>query len=286
MQYARALYDIFVRGLNQTEEKKAPRRKKQAIPKALRDKVWSNAFGDSMVGMCRCGSEMRYNKNYECGHIIAEAKGGATIESNLRPVCRTCNRSMGTTNMNEFFKRFGQAADDTKQETTTDPIDTPDVKQADMTNVDTVDDALIAQWEQAQEFAINGDIENQIKRQNGICDVCKTTHLNRKVNLCNECRKGLCDRCMRQCNAKQRICYDCYLQQCRILRVPPRTEKRIRFGEHKGRTYYEIYATNRSYIDWLLQQDWFYDRQSITDALWYVTEDATWPAAKVAYRKN
>ena len=36
--------------------------------------------------------------SFHCGHIIAEAKGGETIVSNLKPICQNCNSSMGTTN--------------------------------------------------------------------------------------------------------------------------------------------------------------------------------------------
>jgi 5-methylcytosine-specific restriction endonuclease McrA len=42
--------------------------------------------------------------SFNCGHIIAEANGGDTIVSNLRPICQNCNSSMGTMNMNDFMK--------------------------------------------------------------------------------------------------------------------------------------------------------------------------------------
>ncbi len=81
--------------------------KKKTIPKPLRSKVWKTHFNTSMVGKCCCCSnDMSFDENYECGHILAEANGGQTIEDNLRPVCRTCNRSMGTTNMEDFKKKF------------------------------------------------------------------------------------------------------------------------------------------------------------------------------------
>ncbi|NDG68463.1 MAG: hypothetical protein EB135_03170, partial [Proteobacteria bacterium] len=41
---------------------------------------------------------------FECGHIIAEAKGGETSLENLRPICSTCNKSMKTINMNDYIK--------------------------------------------------------------------------------------------------------------------------------------------------------------------------------------
>ena len=42
--------------------------------------------------------------SFNCGHIVAEANGGDTIVSNLKPICQNCNSSMGTKNMKEFMK--------------------------------------------------------------------------------------------------------------------------------------------------------------------------------------
>jgi 5-methylcytosine-specific restriction endonuclease McrA len=75
--------------------------------KAIRDILWEIHFGKSLIGNCYCCNEqIQYNKNYEAGHIEAEARGGKTEINNLKPVCRTCNRSMGTMNMEEFKKRL------------------------------------------------------------------------------------------------------------------------------------------------------------------------------------
>jgi 5-methylcytosine-specific restriction endonuclease McrA len=32
--------------------------------------------------------------NFECDHQIPESKGGATILSNLRPICNKCNKNL------------------------------------------------------------------------------------------------------------------------------------------------------------------------------------------------
>lgn len=81
--------------------------KKQSIPKPLRRKIWRNHFGLSMVGKCFCCQHtLDYDDNYECGHRFAESLGGQTIESNLLPICRQCNRSMGTTSIEDFTKKF------------------------------------------------------------------------------------------------------------------------------------------------------------------------------------
>lgn len=73
------------------------------IPKKIRDKVWVNTFGDEEEGDCNCCHERISESNWECAHIIAHKCGGKDEESNLVPTCRSCNRSMGTENL-ELFK--------------------------------------------------------------------------------------------------------------------------------------------------------------------------------------
>ena len=46
-------------------------------------------------------------RNFHCGHVVAESKGGQTILENLRPICGSCNSSMGTENMCDFVDRLG-----------------------------------------------------------------------------------------------------------------------------------------------------------------------------------
>jgi 5-methylcytosine-specific restriction endonuclease McrA len=88
-------------------ERKTRHRKKN-IPAGLRKKVWINKFGKNvMIGKCECClQEISFMDGYECGHRIAEAVGGKIEEDNLRPVCRSCNRSMGTQNMDVFKLQF------------------------------------------------------------------------------------------------------------------------------------------------------------------------------------
>ena len=71
--------------------------------------VWDNVFGEE-VGkhLCYCCKKnwIRQN-NFEAGHVIAECKGGKTNVDNLRPICRECNGSMGSKNMDDFMQEFG-----------------------------------------------------------------------------------------------------------------------------------------------------------------------------------
>lgn len=87
------------------EEKVKPKRK--AIPKAIRNQLWKKHFGDNIKGVCYCcKSEIDALTHFEAGHIIASAKGGTDSVDNLRPVCMSCNRSMGTMNMDEYIKKY------------------------------------------------------------------------------------------------------------------------------------------------------------------------------------
>ncbi len=86
--------------------KEEPRYKKKSIPKALRDNVWDRYFKGKMDANCYvCRRDISF-KNFECGHILSERQGGETVESNLRPICSSCNKSMATRHMEEFKKYF------------------------------------------------------------------------------------------------------------------------------------------------------------------------------------
>jgi len=82
--------------------------KKKNIPKSLRMDVWNTYIGiEKGIYKCLCCNSKDISQmSFHCGHIIAEAKGGKTNLSNLRPICKDCNLSMKTTDMNEFKKQF------------------------------------------------------------------------------------------------------------------------------------------------------------------------------------
>jgi hypothetical protein len=83
--------------------------KRKNIPKAVKQCVWKKYISDTCLkGKCfvGCGTSIQIH-NFEVGHVIAFANGGEDIIDNLRPICYLCNRSMGTTNLNEFIEKFG-----------------------------------------------------------------------------------------------------------------------------------------------------------------------------------
>jgi len=90
------------------EKEKEPtkKQKKKAISSTIKRLVWNINIGE-YIGKAKClccKSTDIIQMSFHCGHIIAEANGGESIVSNLKPICQNCNSSMGTKNMNEFMK--------------------------------------------------------------------------------------------------------------------------------------------------------------------------------------
>lgn len=85
-----------------------PKKKhRKNIPKAVKDRLWDITFGPSAgEGECyTCGAVIN-SKRFEAGHIISVYNGGKDIIDNLKCICSTCNKSMGTEDMNEFKKKY------------------------------------------------------------------------------------------------------------------------------------------------------------------------------------
>ena len=81
-------------------------KKKKKISSTIKKLVWNIHIGESIgKSKCTCCKSTDITQmSFNCGHIIAEANGGDTIVSNLKPICQNCNSSMGTKNMNDFIK--------------------------------------------------------------------------------------------------------------------------------------------------------------------------------------
>ena len=81
------------------------RKTRRTIPKGVRESVWNRYIGkNKMEGKCHvCPRTIRIT-NFEVGHNRAVSKGGSDRISNLRPICRKCNSSMGTMSI-EVYKR-------------------------------------------------------------------------------------------------------------------------------------------------------------------------------------
>ncbi len=113
--YMLILYDTQLKNINSgskagisTKTKKRTYKKK-SIPITLKRKVWDFWIGES-VGKtkCLCCKLTDITQlNFSCGHIISESDGGPLSVQNLKPICGSCNSSMGTQNMNDFIKEYG-----------------------------------------------------------------------------------------------------------------------------------------------------------------------------------
>jgi len=82
--------------------------RRKNIPKHVKTLVWGKFIGnDKPVAKCfSCRHENIDIRSFNCGHVIAEAKGGTCTIDNLRPICAPCNGSMGTMSMNEFTSKY------------------------------------------------------------------------------------------------------------------------------------------------------------------------------------
>jgi len=84
--------------------------RKATIPKALREQVWrvynsTNYNASCYVQWC---SNIVTPFNFEVGHNIPESKGGTLDIDNLRPICASCNRSMGDRYTIDEFSALSQ----------------------------------------------------------------------------------------------------------------------------------------------------------------------------------
>lgn len=84
---------------------------KTKIPKALREQVWISFCGDKWF-KSKCAVSWCQNTitpfTFQCGHNIPESKGGKTDISNLRPICASCNMSMGDEYSIDEFSRISR----------------------------------------------------------------------------------------------------------------------------------------------------------------------------------
>lgn len=79
------------------------------IPSALRNMVWKKyASKEKIYAKCYCCKTNEISiDNFVCGHVKSRYNDGETTLDNLRPICGSCNSSMGSKNMHEFMKTSG-----------------------------------------------------------------------------------------------------------------------------------------------------------------------------------
>ncbi len=83
-------------------------KKNTSIPLPLKRKVWSKWIGDKKgMSKCLCCKLTDISQmSFHCGHIISRNNGGDLNVNNLKPICQSCNSSMGSINMDVFIKQY------------------------------------------------------------------------------------------------------------------------------------------------------------------------------------
>ena len=65
--------------------------------------VWIKYMGNKQEGKCYCCQVRTITAfDFEAGHVISIKNGGSNAPENLRPICRSCNASMQTKNLEDF----------------------------------------------------------------------------------------------------------------------------------------------------------------------------------------
>lgn len=75
---------------------------------STRKHCWITNIGHKYKGKCfaGCNGDITVH-DFECGHIQSVEEGGSNELSNLKPICGTCNKSMGKTNMVKYMNEKG-----------------------------------------------------------------------------------------------------------------------------------------------------------------------------------
>lgn len=83
--------------------------KRKTIPLALRRSVWNKYIGEEIgKTACLCCKISDISQmTFSCGHIVSVYNGGDINLENLKPICVSCNSSMGSQNMDEFIQNYG-----------------------------------------------------------------------------------------------------------------------------------------------------------------------------------
>lgn len=123
-------FEINLPQFDELGEKKANKKSRTSCPLSVKQAVWKKYNGEKMYGKCYvCGKKIHYD-TVEMGHNIPASKGGKWTLSNCRPLCRSCNRSMGTMTIEAFKKKHFSEAKVTKKSTTKKSVNPKSKKKA------------------------------------------------------------------------------------------------------------------------------------------------------------
>lgn len=79
------------------------KKKRESVPSTLRKKLWDTQIGlANAIGSCYvCNNEIHIT-NFHAGHIVSIKNGGDTKLPNLKAICKDCNLSMSSKNLEDF----------------------------------------------------------------------------------------------------------------------------------------------------------------------------------------
>ncbi|MDH5733951.1 MAG: HNH endonuclease [Candidatus Bathyarchaeota archaeon] len=87
--------------------KKGREKPRKGIPKRVKNAVWDKYIGmDKALGKCYACNQTIHITDFEVGHNKAVSKGGSDRITNLKPICRTCNRYMGTSSIEAYKRKY------------------------------------------------------------------------------------------------------------------------------------------------------------------------------------
>ena len=155
--------------------------KRKTIPKSVKDKLWNDTFGkEAGIADCYCCKTEIDSKVFHAGHIVSVAHGGSNDISNLKPICSTCNLSMGTQNLEEFKEeRFGSLhnTNDNDDAMEWEPIYNTNFNKCDICNNDlNICNKTSYQYYKNMKF----DLDKCVKMCSGYIERQFTNHINTK----------------------------------------------------------------------------------------------------------
>jgi hypothetical protein len=80
--------------------------KRQYLSPKERNAIWKRDFQDKQEGQCWLCEKEVTKKKWQCGHIVAVAKGGTNDQDNLVVMHKKCNLNQGTENAYEYKKKL------------------------------------------------------------------------------------------------------------------------------------------------------------------------------------
>ena len=96
--------------VNWFDEPKAANPRKK-LTKDQRFEVWKKYIGATKAeGPCYVCKKTIHVTDFDVGHNIARAKGGSDNIPNFRPICRQCNRGMGTMSIETYKAKLNGPA--------------------------------------------------------------------------------------------------------------------------------------------------------------------------------